>query len=77
MPTWNQAFVRGWWAILAVLIGYELYAVFFGNHVDPPLTAVARRHIPWYVLMPFLTWLWMHFARQYTYPKWLLKFIGG
>ena len=45
---WDKAYVWGWVAILAILTGYELWAVFHGNRSsDPPLTWVTVRYAPW------------------------------
>ena len=74
--TWNKAFVWGWVAILGILITYELYAVCTHSN-DPPLTDVTLKYIPWWLVMPFLTWLWLHFGTQYKYPSWLHRIIGG
>jgi hypothetical protein len=78
---WSLAYTLGWIAVALVPILYELYAVIFGKHTDPPLTDVVATYIPWYITMPvltlFLSWLWLHFAAQYTYPDWLKKVIGG
>ncbi len=73
---WNKAFVWGWVAILSILIGYELYAVIWGTQ-DPPLTDVVSRYLPWWITVPFLTWLLLHFAAQYKFPAWLSRFIKG
>lgn len=66
--TWNKAYVWGWVAILVILASYELYAVFTSKHsFDPPLTWVTVRYCPWWITMPFLTWLFVHFAVRYMH----------
>lgn len=74
--TWNKAFVAGWIAILSTLIIYEMYAAAHG-HDDPTLTDVVSRYLPWWVIMPFLSWLWMHFFLQYKYPNFLVRIFRG
>lgn len=74
--TWNRAFIWGWVAILAILTGYELYAVFTGKS-DPPLTWVCLRYVPWWITMPFLSWLFYHFAVRYLHRADYLKGILG
>ena len=68
---WNNAYVYGWIAILTILAGYELYAVFFGHKYDVPLTWVTVRYVPWWVTLPFLVWLLVHFALRYANPNYL------
>jgi hypothetical protein len=69
---WDKAFEFGWIAILCILTGYELFAVSQGKRsVYPPLTWMTVRYAPWWVTMPFLTWLWIHFATRYLDPNYL------
>jgi len=63
---WNTAFVYGWLAILLILGGYEGYALFRGNGYQPPLTQVVCRYVPWWITLPFIGWLFYHFARRYA-----------
>ncbi|HEV1992495.1 MAG TPA: hypothetical protein VGR34_06490 [Candidatus Dormibacteraeota bacterium] len=80
MTHWNRAYLIGWPVLVFTVVVYEIWAALHG-HVDPTLTDVVSRYVPWWATMPvltlFLPWLWLHFASQYTYPKWLLKIIGG
>jgi hypothetical protein len=62
----NKAYTWGWVAILAILFGYELYALIFGHGKDWPLTWVTIKNCPWWLTMSFLTWLWVHFAVRYA-----------
>jgi len=68
----NKAFLIGWFAIIAAMATYEIYTALH-NSVAPTLTDVVLKYFPWWVIMPFLTWLWFHFAVQYKYPNWLIK----
>lgn len=61
----NKAYAFGWVAILLILFGYELYALWFGKGQDWPLTWLTVKYAPWWAVMPFLTWLWVHFAMRY------------
>lgn len=66
--TWDKAFVWGWVAILAILAGYELFAVSQGKGSQfLPLTWITVKYSPWFVTMPFLTWLFYHFAVRYLH----------
>jgi len=62
---WSRYAVWAWAAILAVLIGYELWCVFGKDSHTPPLTDVTIRYAPFWITMPFLTWLWLHFLCNY------------
>lgn len=68
---WNKAFVYGWVAILAILVGYELYAVLRGGQTDPPLTWVTVKYVPKWITLPFLGWLFTHFLTRYLNPDYI------
>jgi hypothetical protein len=72
MASMGKAFVIGWFAIIAAMAIYEIYTALH-NSVAPTLTDVTLKYLPWWVIMPFLTWLWLHFAIQYKYPNFLIK----
>jgi len=72
--TWNMAFVYGWLTILCILAGYEFFALFvlfLGAGYEPPLTHVVCRYVPWYVTLPFIAWLFYHFAVRYANASYL------
>lgn len=59
------------WLILAIIVvGFELFTNFTGK---PTLTDVTVEYMPWWIIMPFLSWLWLHFASIYNFPKWVRK----
>ena len=62
---WSKAALIGWVVILGVLIGYEIWCALGGNPRNPALTDVTVRYLPWWIIMPFLTWLWLHFLLHY------------
>jgi hypothetical protein len=62
---WNKAVVWGWVAILLITFVYELVAVLDKNPSTPSLTQTVIRYSPWWITMPFLTWLWLHFLVRY------------
>lgn len=37
----------------------------------PMLTQVTVRYVPWWVTMPALTWLFIHFAVRYANPAYI------
>ena len=65
-----------WMAWVFAFVTWEAYAGYkgMGSGDVPMLTQAAVRFIPWWVTMPFLTWLWIHFVTRYfnpTYIQWL------
>lgn len=65
---WAKAGVWGWVAILVALAGYEFWCLLSGDMQTPPLTRVTIKYVPWFITIPFLTWLWIHFAIRYSNP---------
>lgn len=63
---WSKAGVWAWVAILIALAGYECWALLSGDMATPPLTRVTIKYVPWYVTVPFLVWLLIHFAVRYS-----------
>ena len=60
---WSTFYVYGWVAILAALGAWEGYALLHGHKgYDPPLTQLVTRYSPWWVTLPFIVWLFVHFA---------------
>lgn len=73
---WNFWAIAYWMIWIFAFILWEAYAGYkgMGSRDIPMLTQAAVRFIPWWVLMPFLTWLWLHFALRYSnvrYLEWL------
>ncbi len=69
--TWEAIFVWVWVIILLALGGYELFAILDGSLRTPPLTHVTVRYSPWWVTMPFLGWLFIHFLVRYINPSYI------
>lgn len=69
---WNEYYIIGWIVILTSLAVWELYAV-FTNSQDPPLTQVTVRYVPWWITMPFIIWLFIHFLVRYINPAYIEK----
>jgi len=66
---WSKAWIYGWLAILIGLAFYEFWSLYGPEKSTPPLTHVVVRYVPWYVTMPFVTWLWIHFFVRYLNPE--------
>ncbi len=74
---WNLIAILYWVAWLLGFIFWETAAGLdkMGNRDIPMLTQVVVRWVPWWVTIPFLTWLWIHFAVRYfnpVYKAWLV-----
>lgn len=63
---WSKAYTWGWVAIVLGLLFYEFWAGWGTGKHTPMLTQVTVRYCPWWVTMPFLTWLWLHFLLRYV-----------
>jgi hypothetical protein len=62
-----------WMAWVFAFITWEAYAGYkgMGSGDIPMLTQATVRFIPWWVTMPFITWLWFHFLVRYMDPKYI------
>jgi hypothetical protein len=60
-----------WVAWLAFFCFWEAYAGFDKKHDVPMLTQATVRYVRWWITMPFLTWLWIHFAVRYANPRYI------
>lgn len=68
---WSKLAVIGWVIILTVLAAYEIWCLVSGDPHTPPLTRVTIKYVPWYVTLPFLTWLLIHFIVRYFNPSYI------
>jgi hypothetical protein len=75
--TWSKPWIIGWVLILLGLAFYEFWSGFGTGKSTPMLTQVTVRYCPWWVTMPFLTWLFIHFAIRYANPAYIAKLKGG
>lgn len=73
---WATWAIAIWIVILAALFANEMYALLGGNSKDMPLTQLTVRYVPWYVTMPFLVWLLVHFLVRYTNPAYVASLKG-
>jgi glycerol-3-phosphate acyltransferase PlsY len=70
---WSKWIIAGWAFLSALVVGYELWTNFNGSPKTPTLTDVTIRYMPWWIILPFLTWLLLHFAVNYAYASKLLR----
>lgn len=68
---WNRYWVLGWILIIIGLAFYEFWSGFGTGKQTPMLTQVTVRYVPWWITMPFLTWLFFHFLLRYTNPAYI------
>ena len=74
--TWNKWWIVGWILILVGLAFYEFWSGWGTGKGTPMLTQVTVRYVPWYVTMPFITWLFIHFATRYANPAYIAHLRG-
>ena len=75
--TWSKPWMIGWALILLGLAFYEFWSGFGTGKSTPMLTQVTVRYVPWWVTMPFLVWLFIHFALRYLNPAYIAKLKGN
>ncbi len=62
---WDRVWVSAWYALIALFVAYEVYSLVDGRDQTPPLTSVLVREVPWWITVPFLVWLLVHFVEAY------------
>ena len=66
---WDRVYVTVWYGWIVLFILVEFYNLLDRRISTPPLTDVIVREVRWYITVPFLTWLWIHFVSRYAgYP---------
>ena len=68
---WDRAYVAGWIAIAVGFAFYEFWAGYGTGKHTPMLTQVVVRYVPWWITLPFIVWLFVHFAVRYTNPNYI------
>lgn len=70
---WNLWACLYWLFWFVGFVVWETYAGTkkFGMGDIPMLTQVTVRWAPWWITMPGLTWLWVHFAVRYANPAYV------
>lgn len=68
---WDRAWVTVWYIFIALILAYEIYSLIDNSPATPPLTQVLVREVPWWITIPFLSWLLVHFIVAYAeYLRW-------
>ncbi|HEY6104025.1 MAG TPA: hypothetical protein VI007_12460 [bacterium] len=65
---WDRIYVWAWYTLVALVVLLEIYTIVDRRTTTPPLTQVIVREVPWWVTLPFLGWLFLHFLIRYA--KW-------
>lgn len=60
----------GWLLLTIIVVAYEIFNNFHGK---PTLTDTTLKYMPWWVTMPFLFWLVIHFTTGYFVVSKLFK----
>lgn len=70
---WNFFAIFYWVLWLFAFVFWESYAAYkgMGEKDVPMLTQAVVRWVPWYVTLPFIAWLFIHFAFRYANPKYI------
>lgn len=71
MRQWSTFGVMIWFLWLAFFLGYELFAGIERKRDIPMLTQAVVRYIPWWITLPVIVWLFIHFATRYYSPQYL------
>jgi hypothetical protein len=76
--TWKLWPCLYWLFWFLAFVGWETYAGAerMGGKDVPMLTQAVIRYVPWYVTMPGLTWLFVHFATRYANPVYIEQLKG-
>ena len=61
----DRIYVSVWYGIIVFLLMLEAYTQFDGRDSTPALTRVLVQEVPWWVTMPMLVWLVIHFGSRY------------
>jgi hypothetical protein len=69
---WNRFWVSVWYGWIGTFVVMEAFALFH-RQVNPPLTNVVVLEVPWWVTMPLLLWLPIHFGSRYMVLHGLLR----
>jgi hypothetical protein len=69
-PKWNKGAVKAWWALISVAVVYELFSLLDLSSATPPLTEVVTTIVPGFLIMGFLSWLYVHWGKTYVF-RWL------
>lgn len=63
---WDRVYVSVWYGLIGLFVMVELYAILDRRSMTPTLTQVIVREVPWWITMPFLGWIFLHFLIRYA-----------
>lgn len=67
---WDRVYVTVWYALIALVVVMDLYTIIDRRSMTPTLTQVIVREVPWWITMPFLGWMFLHFLFRYLGREW-------
>lgn len=62
---WDRVWVSVWYSLIGILVVYEAMSIIDGRDTTPTLTQILVRETPWWITVPFLAWMLVHFASRY------------
>jgi uncharacterized membrane protein YdjX (TVP38/TMEM64 family) len=61
----SRAVATAWYVLIGLVLAYELWTYLDRDPSTPTLTDLIVKEVPWWVTVPFLLWLLVHFASRY------------
>jgi hypothetical protein len=61
----DRAVATAWYILIGLVLAYELWMYLDRDPSTPTLTDLIVKEVPWWVTIPFLLWLLVHFASRY------------
>jgi hypothetical protein len=62
---WSLVGIMVWCLWFLFFVGYEFLADVNTKKDIPFLTQTVCRYLPWWITLPFIVWLFIHFATRY------------
>jgi hypothetical protein len=61
----DRAVATAWYVLIGLVLAYELWMYLDRDPSTPTLTDLIVKEVPWWVTIPFLVWILVHFASRY------------
>ena len=71
MKNWNTLGVIVWFLWVAFFFGYEFFTGIEQKRDIPMLTQAVVRYVPWWITLPVIAWMFLHFVTRYFNPAYL------
>lgn len=63
---WDRIWVSVCYVLVALILAYEIWALLDNSPATPPITNIFVKEVPWWITLPFLLWLFLHFLNAYA-----------